>query len=178
MRRTKVWDPLVRIFHWSLAGVFIANAIAVDPDARLHQTLGYVALGLVVFRVLWGLIGARHARFSDFPPSLTAAMGQIGEVATGRVRHHLGHTPLGALMIYNLLGTLVLIALSGWLMTTDAFWGQEWPEEFHEIMVTWAEASVVIHVGAVIFESMRSRVNLPLSMITGYKNLPDTTQRP
>ena len=99
-------------------------------------------------------------------------MRQLSDVATGRKRAHLGHTPLGALMIYNLLAAMLVIGLSGWLMTTDAFWGTEWPEELHEGAVLWAEISVVLHIAAVIFESWRTRVNLPRAMVTGCKDLP------
>lgn len=83
--------------------------------------------------------------------------------------HHIGHTPLGALMIYNLILTLAGIGVSGYLMTTDMFWGVEWPEEVHEALVTWAEISALAHIAAVIFESRRTQVNLVKAMITGRK---------
>jgi cytochrome b len=94
-------------------------------------------------------------------------------MATGRTKIHVGHTPLGALMIYNLLGTLAIIGASGYLMTTDMFWGVEWPEEVHELSVAWAEFSVVLHIAAVLFESRRTKVNLPRAMMTGVKTVPD-----
>lgn len=173
MRSEKVWDPLVRIFHWSLVAAFGANALLTDPEGRLHEVIGYVALGLVGFRLVWGLIGSRHARFADFPPSASAALGQMQEMATGRRRAHMGHSPLGALMIYNLLAVLVVIGVSGFLMTTNTWFGVEWVEELHEVAVTWAEISVLAHVGAVILESRRLRVNLARAMVTGVKTVPD-----
>lgn len=172
MTRTKVWDPLVRLFHWTLVGCFAANAIFVDDDSKLHIWIGYAVVALVALRVVWGFIGTRHARFTDFPPSMSGAAAQMTDIATGRKHAHLGHTPLGAWMIYNLLLALLVIGASGYLMTTDAFWGVEWPEEVHEIAVTWAEISVLLHIAAVVFESIRLRVNLPRSMITGYKDMP------
>jgi cytochrome b len=174
MIRTYVWDPLVRVFHWALVAGFAANAFLTDPEGALHEQLGYVVAGLVGFRILWGFIGPRHARFADFPPSPSAAIGQLGDIVAGRIRCHLGHTPLGALMIYNLLATLALIALTGWMMTTKAYWGVEWVEEAHEVLVTLAELSVLAHVAAVAFESVRTRVNLPKAMVTGYKEMPET----
>lgn len=173
MTRHKVWDPLVRLFHWTLVVAFAANALFTDDESDLHAWVGYLVLGLVVIRLLWGLIGTRHARFSDFLPRPGAIADQLGDIATGRRRVHLGHTPLGALMIFNLLATLLGIALTGHLMTTDAYWGVEWVEEAHEALVTWAEISIVLHIAAVIWESRRTGVNLPRAMVTGVKTVPD-----
>ncbi|MDH3264744.1 MAG: cytochrome b/b6 domain-containing protein [Paracoccaceae bacterium] len=173
MMRIKVWDPLVRVFHWSLVAGFAANAFFTDAEGNLHELVGYAVAALIALRLVWGLIGTRHARFSDFPPSASGAMGQLGDVAAGRVKRHLGHTPLGGLMIYNLLLTMTLIAVTGWMMTTTAYWGVEWVEGAHEALVTWAEVSIVAHVAAVVFESLRTGVNLPKAMVTGYKEMPE-----
>jgi cytochrome b len=171
--RTKVWDPFVRVFHWSLVTLFVANAFLADPEHRLHRYVGYAIAALVVLRLLWGLVGPRYARFASFPPDLHAALDQMADVVTGRRRVHLGHTPLGALMIYNLLLALVVISASGHAMTTVAFWGIEWVEDLHEAAVTWAELSVLVHVAAVVWESRRTGVNLPRAMVTGYKEVPE-----
>lgn len=175
MRRTYVWDPVVRLFHWSLAAGFAANALFTDPEGDLHLYIGYAIAALIGIRVIWGLIGSRYARFSSFPPDAGAAAGQLSDIATGRIRRHPGHSPLGALMIYNLLLTITGIAFTGYLMTTTPFWGVEWPEELHEMLVSWAEISIVLHVAAVLFESRRTKVNLARAMVTGYKEMPGTS---
>jgi len=172
-KRAKVWDPFVRVFHWSLVAGFAANALLTDPEHHLHRLVGYGIAVLLEARLLWGLAGPRFARFSAFPPDPAAALGQVADVVAGRRRVHLGHTPLGALMIYNLLLTLLVIVGSGYAMTTLAFWGVKWVEELHEAAVTWAEVSVAVHVAAVIWESRRTGVNLPRAMVTGYKEVPD-----
>lgn len=172
MQRIKVWDPLVRLFHWSLVLAFAANALVIDDDSKLHQWVGYGIIGLVLLRILWGFAGSHYARFASFPPSLEGAREQLIDIATHRSRVHVGHTPLGAWMIYNLLLALLVLCLSGYLMTTDMFWGIEWPEEVHEAAVTWTEVSVVLHILAVIHESRRTGVNLPRAMIRGYKDIP------
>lgn len=172
MKNVKVWDPVVRIFHWSVVAAFGANALLVDDDGKLHQWLGYVIVALVIVRIVWGFVGTRYARFSSFPPSLTGAAEQLDDIVAARPRVHVGHTPLGAWMIYNLLAALLVIGVSGHLMTTDMFWGVEWPEELHEFAVAWAEVSVALHILAVVHESRRTRVNLPRAMFTGYKTLP------
>jgi len=172
MQHLTVWDPFVRLFHWSLVLTFGANALVIDDDSKLHQWVGYVVVALIVLRLLWGWIGTEYARFSSFPPSLSGALGQIRETLSGIKHIHVGHTPLGALMIYNLMAVMLVIGLSGWLMTTDAYWGVEWPEHLHEAAVLWAEVSVVLHIAAVVFESWRTSVNLPRAMVTGCKDLP------
>lgn len=177
MTRIRVWDPLVRLFHWSVVAGFAANALFNDPEGKAHEVIGLAVLALVAVRIVWGLIGTRHARFADFPPSISASLGQVTEIATARRRAHVGHSPLGALMIYNLLATLVVIGVTGYMMTTLAFFGVDWVEEVHEIAVTWAEVSIVAHVAAVVFESRRLGINLPKSMVTGYKVMPARTER-
>jgi len=172
-RQFKVWDPLVRVFHWSLVLAFAANALFTDPESNLHEWIGYVVVALIGLRILWGLVGTRYARFASFLPSTSGTMEQLSDIATGRKRVHLGHTPLGALMIYNLLLSMLAIGATGWMMTTNTWWGVDWVEELHEVLVTWAELSIVAHVGAVIWESLRTGVNLPRAMVTGVKTVPE-----
>jgi cytochrome b len=172
MTEQKVWDPFVRVFHWSLFTLLVANAFVLDDESKLHQWVGYTVAGLVIARIVWGFIGTPYARFSSFPPSPANAVEQLTDITTGRKKIHLGHTPLGGLMIYNLLIAVLVICVSGYLMTTDMFWGEEWTEELHELAVTWVEVSAVLHIAAVVFESVRTRVNLPRAMFTGYKRFP------
>ena len=166
-----VWDPIVRLCHWSLVGAFVANAFFTRPGKITHQWVGYAVAGLIVLRLIWGLIGTRHARFRDFLPSPSGALRQLRDMATGRRHVHVGHSPLGALMIYNLLATMAGLAITGYMMTTVAYFGVEWVVEVHVALVTWAEVSIVAHVVAVVVESRRLRVNLPISMLTGYKTI-------
>ncbi|HKK98432.1 MAG TPA: cytochrome b/b6 domain-containing protein [Marivita sp.] len=172
-----VWDPFIRVFHWALAAGFAANALIIDDDSKLHEWLGYTLVALIGARLVWGVVGSSHARFASFRPTLSNIAGQMSDIATGRKRLHLGHSPLGALMIFNLMGAVLLIALTGFMMTTNAFWGVEWVEELHEALVIWAEISIVLHVLAVIWESRRTGVNLPRAMITGVKTVPDTLRK-
>lgn len=172
-RKVFVWDPLVRVFHWLLAAGFLANALFTDAESGLHRAIGYGLMGLIGLRVIWGLVGNRHARFSDFRPDLVASVMQLSEMAIGRRHIHAGHSPLGALMIYNLLATITAIGITGWMMTTLRFFGVAWVEDLHVTLVIWAGISVAVHVAAVLIESRRLGVNLPRSMVTGYKSLPD-----
>ncbi|APX24570.1 MAG: cytochrome B [Rhodobacteraceae bacterium] len=173
MTHHRIWDPLLRVFHWSLATFFVANAFFTDPEADLHHYVGYIIGGLIAFRLLWGFVGPHSARFASFLPNRDRVRTQLSDMATGRRRVHLMHTPLGALMIYNLLLTLAAIVATGYMMTTNAFWGVGWVEETHELLVDWAEISVLMHIAAVLHESRRTGVNLPGAMITGVKHVPD-----
>lgn len=178
MTQIKVWDPVVRLFHWSLVGAFAANAFFTDDESLLHQQIGYVVVGLIGLRVVWGLAGSKYARFSSFPPDPAAALEQVADMATGRKRLHIGHTPLGALMIYNLLLSMAVIGATGYMMTVNAYFGIRWVKDLHELAVTWAEVSVVAHIAAVLWESRRTGVNLPLAMVTGTKTFPDGDESP
>ncbi len=168
----RVWDPFVRIFHWSLVLMMIANTFFINGDKGIHHWIGYAVAALIVARIIWGFVGSTYARFSSFPPSLAGSIEQMADIAVARKTVHTGHTPLGALMIYNLLLTVIVICVSGYLMTTDAFWGTEWTERLHKASVVWVEFSAAVHIVAVIVESFRTKVNLPRSMVTGYKKLP------
>ncbi len=169
----RVWDLGVRIFHWSLATLFLLNFAVLDPELKLHEWVGYAVVGLVAFRLVWGVVGTRYARFSAFPPSLAAARDHLA--ALFRRDHEapaLSHNPLGALMVYNLLACMILLGLTGWMMTLDAFWGVEWVEEVHEAVANFAAISVGLHVIGVAVESWRSKVPLVRAMLTGWKELP------
>lgn len=169
----KIWDPLVRLFHWSLVIGFTANAFIIDDESKLHEWVGYAVMALVLARIIWGFTGPRPARFSSFLPQASDVIEQLSDVATRRRRTHLGHTPLGALMIVNLLVSMLAIGVTGYMMTTNTFWGVAWVEEAHEALVVWAEFSIILHIAAVIWESLRTGVNLPRAMMTGTKTVPD-----
>lgn len=173
MKNYRIWDPMIRLFHWSLVAGFTANALVLDDDSKAHEWVGYAVIALVILRLIWGFVGPHSARFTSFTPGKTQIIDQISDIATRHRRAHLGHSPLGALMIYNLLAAMLVIGLTGYMMTTNAFFGVDWVEEAHEFFVLWAELSVVAHVAAVIWESRRTGVNLPRAMVTGVKSVPD-----
>jgi len=110
----KVWDPLVRIFHWSLVIAFATAYLTGDEESAVHEWFGYVVLGQIAFRVLWGFIGTRHARFADFVHRPGTVLGYAREFITGRARRYLGHNPLGGMMILALLLSLTVTGVTGW----------------------------------------------------------------
>jgi len=116
-----VWDPLVRIFHWGLVAAFLVAWATGDEIKRAHVMAGYCVIGLVVFRILWGFIGAQHARFVDFVRRPGAVTSYLRDTARLRAKRYLGHNPAGGAMIIALLVMLSIIGATGFMMTTDAF---------------------------------------------------------
>jgi cytochrome b len=108
-----VWDPVVRIFHWSLVAAFTIAWLTGEEEARLHELAGYVVIGLVLIRVVWGFVGTRYARFRDFvyPPSTVLAYAR--DMLAGKSKRYLGHNPLGGMMIIALLLSLLATSVSG-----------------------------------------------------------------
>lgn len=109
----KVWDIAVRTFHWSLVALFFIAYFTGDDDSAAHVYAGYGVLGLVLFRVVWGFVGTRHARFSDFVCGPAATLRYAKSLASGRPRHYLGHNPLGGWMVIALLVSLLATCWSG-----------------------------------------------------------------
>lgn len=133
----------------------------------LHISLGYTMAGLVAFRIAWGLIGTRHARFSDFVRGPTAIARYVGSMLRGEPKRHVGHNPLGALAIVALLGLTLAIAASGWAVFNDA--GGEWLEGVHEFAANAMLALVGIRIAGVLLASKFGRENLIGAMFTGRK---------
>ena len=167
--RTLVWDLPTRVFHWLLAASF-AGAYLTSDGERLrdvHMLLGYTAAGLVAFRVLWGVVGTRYARFTSFPLSPRAVIDYLRSMLVLSPRHYLGHNPAGSWAILGMLALIAGTALTGWANAIEI--GPEWIEDVHEAFANATLALVVVHVGAVIVSSLLHRENLPRSMVTGYK---------
>jgi cytochrome b len=165
----KVWDPLVRVFHWSLVASFAVAWLTADEVMTLHEWAGYAAAALIGFRLLYGLFGPHYARFSQFVRGPKATLGYASALVKRRERRYLGHNPLGGLMVVALLVTMAAIALTGFMMTTDAYWGVEWVEETHETLANVMLVLVGLHVLGVVLASFAHHENLVLAMVTGRK---------
>ncbi len=164
-----VWDPLVRLFHWGIVASFAIAWFSAARSDDVHMWAGYVAAVLVAFRLVWGLAGTRHARFIDFVRSPLAVIAYLRDISVGREARYLGHNPAGGAMILVLLAALLLTAFSGWLETTDAYYGVSWVQDTHSYAAHGILVLVALHVGGVALASVRHKENLVRAMITGRK---------
>jgi len=161
----RVWDPLVRSVHWSLAALIVVELFNEAGANPWHRYFGYVAAALVVARLAWGFGSRGHARLSSMAASARRAPSYFRRPATPAA----GHTPPGALMAFALWALVLLVALTGWMLGLDAFWGDEGLQRIHEVLAYALAAFAVVHVIAALVASYLQRVNLIKSMITGNK---------
>lgn len=177
----RVWDPLVRICHWTLVAAFFTAYLVEDDFLSVHVWAGYVLGGVVTFRLLWGLIGTRHARFTDFVRGPRAVLDYFTDALRHRGPRYLGHNPAGGAMVIALLACLTATVVSGiglyaveegagplagWL-TAGQY--EDALEEVHEVFANLSLLLVILHVAGVGFSSLMHRENLVRSMITGRK---------
>ena len=172
MKTRRVWDPAVRILHWALAGCFVLGWTTTEWLGDWHQPVGWAALVVVVARIVWGFAGPRYARFARFVRGPRRTLDYARLFLAGAEPRHLGHNPLGAWMILGLMGCTAGLALTGWLYTTDRFWGDETVERVHVALAWSMFALVVLHLAGVAFASIRHRENLVAAMLSGEKRAP------
>ena len=192
----RVWDPLVRVFHWGLVAAFATAWLTADEVQPIHEVAGYTVAGLVALRLIWGFADSRYARFTQFVKGPGATLAYLGSMLRRQEPRYLGHNPAGAAMIVALLLTLSGTAFTGWLMAepdrvamlpalpqiVSPAWadddGDEYGEErevegplkeLHETLANLMLLLLAAHVGGVVLASVRHRENLARAMITGEK---------
>ncbi len=171
MEKTKVliWDLPTRVFHWLLAASFLGAFVTAESERfrDVHVALGYTMLGLIGFRLLWGVIGTRYARFGSFAFGPRSVVRYVKSLFTRSPQHHPGHNPAGSWAIYALLALAVVTGLTGYAAYNDI--GGDWGEELHEAIANAMLAVVFVHIAGVVVSSLIHRENLARAMINGYK---------
>jgi cytochrome b len=178
----KVWDIFVRVFHWSLAAAFFVAYVTEEELLSLHVVAGYAVAGLIALRLLWGFVGTRHARFSDFVYRPAEVKAFVKDTVQLRAKRYLGHNPAGGAMILMMLASLLLTSFTGMALYGIeesagplAMLGQSYAlpegpmEELHEFFANLTLLMVAIHVAGVLVESLIHHENLAKSMLTGMK---------
>lgn len=166
--RILVWDFPTRVFHWALVANVLFAFLTGDSERwrDLHVTAGYTLIGLLIFRVTWGFIGSRYARFRAFPFSPAAVPAYLMRLLARRDESYVGHNPAGSVMIYLLLAGIAIACASGWLAyTLDS----ELLGEGHEFVANSLLVLAGLHVVGAVLSSLVHRENLVKSMVTGYK---------
>lgn len=183
----RIWDPLVRVFHWSLAVAFLVAYLSEDDFLDIHTFAGYTVLSLLILRLVWGFIGSRHARFADFVRPPGAAVAYVKASLLGEARRYLGHNPAGGLMIVVMMLSLMITSVTGIatlgteesagplaaLMSNTPRGVGKAVEQVHEFFANFTLLLVLGHLAGVLFESVVHRENLVRAMITGDKPLRD-----
>jgi cytochrome b len=175
-----VWDPFVRIFHWSLVVAFTVAFFTDEETLRAHTLAGYAVGILIVARVIWGFVGPRYARFSDFIYDPTTTIRYVRDLLMFRAKRQLGHSPGGGAMVVLLLALLAATVLTGLIVyggeqRAGPFAGMfgkdtgEAVEKVHDILANITLALVLAHIAAVALASFVHRENLVRAMISGYK---------
>lgn len=165
----RVWDPFVRIFHWSLVTCVLLNYFVIDDGETIHQWLGYTASALIVARIIWGFVGSQYARFSDFFPTSARIREHVHNLLTHQPDDYPGHNPVGALMMFALMALVLAMGITGFMQTLDAFWGEEWLLDLHETLASLLMFCAGFHALAAIIMSYLERTNLVKAMWTGVK---------
>ncbi len=164
-----VWDLPTRVFHWLLV-IFFAGAVLTQESERwrlFHVTFGYSMFGLVVFRLIWGFIGTRYSRFTEFVRSPQEVITYSLNTISGKGKRYIGHNPLGALAILSILFLILLITITGYVIFNDL--SGEWVSEMHEFFGNFLLVIVGIHIGGVFLSGLKHRENLVKAMFSGMK---------
>lgn len=165
----RVWDPFVRVFHWSLLACVVLDLWVLEEGDAPHRWVGYGAAALVLARVVWGFVGPRHARFTDFWPTPARLGAYLRGWRRGRPPAAPGHNPLGALMMLTLMALVLLLALTGWLQDTERFWGDEAVQDLHSGLADALLWLAGLHAAAALLMGRLERTRLVKAMLTGVK---------
>ena len=164
-----VWDPFVRIFHWTLVAAFVVAYFSHGGYLAVHRWAGYAITALVVLRVLWGFVGSPHARFADFVTGPRRLASYLGLLVRGREPRSLGHNPAGGAMIVVLLVLLAALCVTGIVLDTPRFRDDRDFKQIHDLLTDATLVCIVLHLAGVALASWRHRENLVAAMITGRK---------
>lgn len=169
MNKILIWDWPVRIGHWLLVGAFALAWITGDSEEwrLVHAFAGGTVVGVILFRLMWGIAGTRHARFASFVRGPGAVLEYVFGLLRGDESKYAGHNAAGGWAIVALLTLGLLAGASGWLVYQDM--GGEWLEEVHEALTSGMLAVVALHVAGVVVSSLAHRENLVRAMFTGLK---------
>lgn len=161
-----MWDPLVRVLHWTLAALLLLNYFFLEEGEAAHRYTGYAAFLAVLLRIVWGFVATgEHVRLASWFPTRARVVRYFRDPE--RRKNYLGHNPLAALMIYWLMFLVATLGASGWMLGLDAFFGEEWLEDLHELSGDLLVWSALVHAFFAVYTSMAEKRNRVAAMIHG-----------
>ena len=169
-QKALVWDMPTRVFHWTFALSFAGAYLTAESERYrdIHLALGYMFGGMLVFRMVWGIVGTRYARFASFAFQPQTVWAYVRSLFGAQPQHFVGHNPVGGLAIFSLLGLGLVITLSGLGLYWE-FGEAVLGDELHEIAANVMLVVVFLHLAGVVLSSWLHRENLVRAMLTGYK---------
>jgi cytochrome b len=169
MQKILVWDWPVRLGHWLMVGGFILAWLTSESESwrLIHAASGSVVIAAALFRLPWGFIGTRYARFVNFVRGPTSVIAYLRSLMRLEPAHHTGHNPAGGWAIMLLLGLGIASGLAGWAAYNEL--GGDWLAELHEGLATTMLAVIIVHVAGVVSGSLLHGENLVRAMLTGHK---------
>jgi len=185
----KIWDVPTRLFHWTLVlGIAFMWFSGEMEDTSVwmpwHMSTGIFILALVLFRIVWGVIGSDTDRFNHFLKSPRHALSHLGDLKGSNTAYHMGHNPLGAWMVIALLATVLAQAMTGLFASDDIMF--EGPlyhlvsestsgklTGLHHLIFNFILALAFFHVAAIFYYRIKKRTNLVKAMVTGCADWPD-----
>ncbi len=170
-----VWDVAVRLFHWGLVAAVLVSWFTGGSGNRVHEISGSAVAALLGFRLIWGLIGTRHAHFRDFVRGPRTLRAYLRDVVFNRAERHIGHNPAGGAMVVALLLCLTVIVATGFMQFTNRFYGIEWVEKIHHYAANALMMLIPLHLLGVFVSSWMHQENLVGAMVTGVK--PSATSK-
>jgi len=162
-----VWDRLVRLTHWGVAGLVLFNSF--NESGEVHRLAGYVAVALVLLRLVHGLLAGGGSTAALPLPGWRAIRTHLADLLHGKGHAGIGHNPVGQWMAYLLWALIIALGVTGWMARLDAFWGDDWLIELHEGLADGLLGCVAVHLAGVVVMSIVQRENLARAMVTGRK---------
>lgn len=183
-----IWDLPLRIFHWCFALTILAcwyTAEHKEDYIELHITLGYIALGLLIFRFFWGVIGTKHAKFTQFIPTPKSLLTYLSK--SNQPQKIAGHNPLGAFMVILMVLLISIQTISGLFISDDIFSSgpyhgsvssetEKLLKFLHLNTFNIMIGAIILHISAIIFYWRVKKKNLVLPMLTGKKTAQDVNK--
>ncbi len=159
------WAAFVRVTHWLIAFSVLVNFF--NDTGFWHRFIGYFCLILVLSRIVYGFWLSKVPSSRFYIPTSANIKLHLSEIRAQHFASHVGHNPLGQWAVYLIWTLIILLALTGWLSRSDAYWGEDWPVDLHETFSNVLQGLVLLHIAAVALMSKLQKKNLLKQMVTG-----------